>query len=137
MPHCLWSWESAFELIAFFCITKLFCHVVYFWFFHNQGIGNGLPIGAVVTTPEIAQVLTQRSYFNTFGGNPVCTAGGLAVLRVLEKEKLQENACTVGSYLKERLISLQNKHESKVFFFLNDGSSKIKLTSTHNMSLNS
>lgn len=69
-----------------------------------------------MTTPEIAQVLTQRSYFNTFGGNPVCTAGGLAVLRVLEKEKLQENACTVGSYLKERLKSLQEKHESKGLF---------------------
>ncbi|KAJ8650825.1 hypothetical protein MRB53_003848 [Persea americana] len=78
-----------------------------------KGIGNGLPIGAVVTTPEIAQVLTQRSYFNTFGGNPVCTAGGLAVLRVLEKEKLQENACTVGSYLKKRLKSLQEKHENE------------------------
>ncbi|RWV85041.1 hypothetical protein GW17_00053203, partial [Ensete ventricosum] len=49
------------------------------------GIGNGIPIGAVVTTPEIAQVLTQRSYFNTFGGNPVCTAAGHAVLKVIEK----------------------------------------------------
>lgn len=76
-----------------------------------KGIGNGLPLGAVVTTPQIAQVLTQSSYLNTFGGNPVCTAGGLAVLRVLEKEKLQENASTVGSYLKERLISLKEKHE--------------------------
>ncbi|RWW66887.1 hypothetical protein BHE74_00025709, partial [Ensete ventricosum] len=43
-----------------------------------KGIGNGIPIGAVVTTPEIAQVLTYRNYFNTFGGNPVCTAGGHA-----------------------------------------------------------
>ncbi|RRT76627.1 hypothetical protein B296_00021997 [Ensete ventricosum] len=62
-----------------------------------KGIGNGIPIGAVVTTPEIAQVLTYRNYFNTFGGNPVCTAGGHAVLKVLEKEKLQENALVVGS----------------------------------------
>ncbi|KAG9455192.1 hypothetical protein H6P81_008096 [Aristolochia fimbriata] len=76
-----------------------------------KGIGNGLPIGAVVTTPEIAQVLTQRSYFNTFGGNPVCTAGALAVLKVIEKEKLQENAFLVGSHLKERLQSLMEKHE--------------------------
>ncbi|KAK8631317.1 hypothetical protein V6N13_080071 [Hibiscus sabdariffa] len=37
------------------------------------GIGNGIPLGAVVTTPEIAEVLIRRSYFNTFGGNPVCT----------------------------------------------------------------
>ncbi|XP_062172517.1 alanine--glyoxylate aminotransferase 2 homolog 2, mitochondrial-like [Alnus glutinosa] len=76
-----------------------------------KGIGNGLPIGAVVTTPEIAKVLTYRTYFNTFGGNPVCTAGGLAVLRVIEKEKLQQNAFVVGSYLKERLTSLKEKHE--------------------------
>jgi alanine-glyoxylate transaminase / (R)-3-amino-2-methylpropionate-pyruvate transaminase len=78
-----------------------------------QGIGNGIPIGAVVTTPEIAQVLTRRSYFNTFGGNPVSTAGGHAVLKVLEKEKLQENAFVVGSYLKERLNMLKEKHGSK------------------------
>lgn len=78
-----------------------------------QGIGNGIPLGAVVTTPEIAKVLTHRSYFNTFGGNPVCTAGGLAVLKVIEKEKLQENAFKVGSYLKERLTSLKEKYDSK------------------------
>ncbi|CAA6669276.1 unnamed protein product [Spirodela intermedia] len=76
-----------------------------------KGIGNGIPVGAVVTTPEIAQVLARRSYFNTFGGNPVCTAGGLAVLRVLEKEKLQENAFLVGSFLKDRLRHLQEKHD--------------------------
>ncbi|XP_008782610.2 alanine--glyoxylate aminotransferase 2 homolog 3, mitochondrial-like isoform X2 [Phoenix dactylifera] len=76
-----------------------------------KGIGNGIPLGAVVTTPEIAQVLTRRNYFNTFGGNPVCTAAGLAVLRVLEKERLQDNAFVVGSYLKDRLKALQEKHE--------------------------
>lgn len=76
-----------------------------------KGIGNGIPLGAVVTTPEIAKVLTQRSYFNTFGGNPVCTAAGLAVLRVIEKEKLQQNAFVVGSHLKERLNALKDKYE--------------------------
>ncbi|GAB2300775.1 hypothetical protein Dimus_034811 [Dionaea muscipula] len=76
-----------------------------------KGIGNGIPLGAVVTTPEIAQVLTRRSYFNTFGGNPVCTAAGHAVLRVIEKENLQENAFRVGSYLKQRLTALMDKYE--------------------------
>ncbi|XP_057756942.1 alanine--glyoxylate aminotransferase 2 homolog 3, mitochondrial-like [Arachis stenosperma] len=76
-----------------------------------KGIGNGIPLGAVVTTPEIAKALTQRNYFNTFGGNPVCTAAGLAVLRVIEKENLQENALLVGSYLKQRLNSLQDKYD--------------------------
>ncbi|KAK4478406.1 hypothetical protein RD792_013875 [Penstemon davidsonii] len=75
------------------------------------GIGNGIPLGAVVTTPKIAEVLTRRSYFNTFGGNPVCTAAGLAVLKVIERENLQENAHAVGSYLKERLNALKAKHE--------------------------
>ncbi|XP_076922193.1 alanine--glyoxylate aminotransferase 2 homolog 2, mitochondrial-like [Bidens hawaiensis] len=93
-----------------------------FWGFQNhgivpdivtmaKGIGNGIPLGAVVTTPEIAAVLTRRNYFNTFGGNPVSTAAGHAVLKVIEKEKLQENAHVVGSYLKERLCALKDKHE--------------------------
>ncbi|XP_044473171.1 alanine--glyoxylate aminotransferase 2 homolog 2, mitochondrial-like [Mangifera indica] len=94
----------------------------HFWSFEAQGvvpdivtmakgIGNGIPLGAVVTTPEIAEVLTRRSYYNTFGGNPLSTAAGHAVLKVIEKEKLQENAFVVGSYLKERLTSLMVKHE--------------------------
>ncbi|KAL6337736.1 hypothetical protein AAG906_037330 [Vitis piasezkii] len=94
----------------------------HFWGFESQGvvpdivtmakgIGNGIPLGAVVTTPEIAEVLTRRNYFNTFGGNPVCTTAGHAVLKVIEKEKLQENAYVVGSYLKERLLSLKDKYE--------------------------
>lgn len=77
-----------------------------------QGIGNGLPLGAVVTTPEIAQVMSQKIQFNTFGGNPVCSAGGLAVLNVLDKEKRQAHCADVGSHLIERLKSLQQKHES-------------------------
>ena len=79
----------------------------------KQGIGNGFPLGAVVTTPEIAGVLTRRCYFNTFGGNAVATTAGLAVLNVIEKEKLQENASMVGSYLKGKLSQLKEKHESK------------------------
>uniref|UniRef100_A0A0D6R0N5 alanine--glyoxylate transaminase n=1 Tax=Araucaria cunninghamii TaxID=56994 RepID=A0A0D6R0N5_ARACU len=78
-----------------------------------KGIGNGLPLGAVVTTLEIANVMTKRIQFNTFGGNPVCSAGGLAVLRVLDKEKRQEHCASVGSYLLERLGALQEKHESQ------------------------
>ncbi|KAK1277565.1 hypothetical protein QJS04_geneDACA020181 [Acorus gramineus] len=76
-----------------------------------KGIGNGLPLGAVVTTPEIAQVMAQKIQFNTFGGNPVCSAGGLAVLKVLDKEKRQIHCADVGSHLIERLRSLQKNHE--------------------------
>ncbi|PKA56781.1 Alanine--glyoxylate aminotransferase 2 like 1, mitochondrial [Apostasia shenzhenica] len=76
-----------------------------------KGIGNGLPLGAVVTTPEIAQVMSQRIQLNTFGGNPVCSAGGLAVLKVLDKEERQKHCADVGCHLIERLKELQQKHE--------------------------
>ncbi|KAK4382467.1 Alanine--glyoxylate aminotransferase 21, mitochondrial [Sesamum angolense] len=76
-----------------------------------KGIGNGLPLGAVVTTPEIASVLAQKIQFNTFGGNPVCSAGGLAVLRVLDKEKRQAHCAEVGSHMIECLRNLQQKHD--------------------------
>ncbi|KAK2655885.1 hypothetical protein Ddye_008937 [Dipteronia dyeriana] len=76
-----------------------------------KGIGNGLPLGAVVTTPEIANVMSQKIQFNTFGGNPVCSAGGHAVLRVLDKEKRQAHSAAVGSHLLERLRALQERHD--------------------------
>lgn len=79
-----------------------------------QGIGNGLPLAAVVTTPEIATVLSRRLHFNTFGGNPVCSAGGHAVLKVIDKEKRQENCAAVGGHLLKRLRDLQEKHQSKL-----------------------
>lgn len=72
-----------------------------------QGIGNGLPLGAVVTTPEIAQVMSQKIKFNTFGGNHVCSAGRLAMLRVLDKANLQKHCADVGSHLFGRLKDLQ------------------------------
>ena len=99
-----------------FCRTVLLESVSYalnyspLWY--DQGIGNGIPLGAVVTTPEIAEVLTRRNYFNTFGGNPVCTAAGHAVLKVIQKDKLQNNAHVVGSYLKEKLTALKDKYGS-------------------------
>lgn len=57
-------------------------------------------------------MLSQKIQFNTFGGNPVCSAGGLAVLNVLNKEKRQEHCANVGSHLIERLRNLQQKHDS-------------------------
>ncbi|XP_031267540.1 alanine--glyoxylate aminotransferase 2 homolog 1, mitochondrial-like isoform X2 [Pistacia vera] len=76
-----------------------------------KGIGNGLPLGAVVTTPEIANVMAQKIQFNTFGGNPVCSVGGLAVLRVIDKEKRQAHCADVGSHLIGRLRALQERHD--------------------------
>jgi 4-aminobutyrate aminotransferase-like enzyme len=74
-------------------------------------MGNGHPLAAVVTRPEIAETLANETgYFNTFGGNPVSCAAGLAVLEVIEKEALQHNALEVGQYLRERLAILQRDY---------------------------
>jgi alanine-glyoxylate transaminase/(R)-3-amino-2-methylpropionate-pyruvate transaminase len=75
-----------------------------------KGIGNGCPLAAVVTTPQIASVLTKRIHFNTFGGNPVVSAMGKAVLEVIEREKLQENSLNVGGYILTGLEKLKSKH---------------------------
>jgi alanine-glyoxylate transaminase/(R)-3-amino-2-methylpropionate-pyruvate transaminase len=75
-----------------------------------KGIGNGVPLAAVTTRMEIAQALTQRIHFNTFAGNPVSAAAGLAVLDVIEEDGLQENCRVVGSHLKAALTKLAASH---------------------------
>ncbi len=77
----------------------------------GKPMGNGHPLAAVVARPEIAETLANETgYFNTFGGNPVSCAAGLAVLEVIEKEALQHNALEVGQYLRERLANLQRDY---------------------------
>jgi 4-aminobutyrate aminotransferase-like enzyme len=77
----------------------------------GKPIGNGHPLAAVVTTPEIADSFNNgMEYFNTFGGNPVSCAVGLAVLDVIRDEKLQENALQVGEHMKAGLKRLMDKH---------------------------
>jgi alanine-glyoxylate transaminase/(R)-3-amino-2-methylpropionate-pyruvate transaminase len=91
-----------------------------FWGFENwgvtpdlvtmaKGIGNGAPLGACVTRPQIARAMTRRIHFNTFGGNPVSMTQGLATLEVIDAEGIQENARRVGGHLKERLLALQGR----------------------------
>ncbi|HEX3798142.1 MAG TPA: aminotransferase class III-fold pyridoxal phosphate-dependent enzyme [Verrucomicrobiae bacterium] len=93
----------------------------HFWGFETQGvipdivtmakgIGNGCPLAAVVTTPQIASVLAKRIHFNTFGGNPVVCAQGKAVLEVIEKENLQANALKIGNYILTGLEKLKAKY---------------------------
>jgi 4-aminobutyrate aminotransferase-like enzyme/Ser/Thr protein kinase RdoA (MazF antagonist) len=94
----------------------------HFWMFETQEvvpdivtlgkpIGNGHPLGAVITTPEIAASFANgMEYFNTFGGNPVSSAVGLAVLDVIRNEELQLNALETGEYLKARLSDLKSQH---------------------------
>jgi 4-aminobutyrate aminotransferase-like enzyme/Ser/Thr protein kinase RdoA (MazF antagonist) len=74
----------------------------------GKPIGNGHPLGAVVTRRTIAETFANgMEYFNTYGGNPVSCAAGRAVLRIIREEGLQERALNTGSYLRERLLALQ------------------------------
>jgi alanine-glyoxylate transaminase/(R)-3-amino-2-methylpropionate-pyruvate transaminase len=94
----------------------------HFWGFETQdvipdivtmakGIGNGCPLAAVVTTQQIAQSLVGKVHFNTFGGNPIVTAIGKAVLEVIEKENLQANAHKIGGHIFAGLAKLKEKHK--------------------------
>jgi 4-aminobutyrate aminotransferase-like enzyme len=78
----------------------------------GKPIGNGHPMAAVVTTPEIAAsfAASGMEFFTTFGGNPVSCAIGMAVLDVIHDENLQENALNVGTFLKDGLRGLMDKH---------------------------
>lgn len=70
----------------------------------GKPMGNGFPMGGVAVKPEMLAVFGSKSgYFNTFGGNPVAAAAGLAVLDVLNEEGLQENAFDTGAYLRSEL----------------------------------
>ena len=78
----------------------------------GKPIGNGHPLGAVVTTPEVAaSFLTGMEYFNTFGGNPVSSRVGLAVLDVVADERLQHRAAVLGDRLLAGLRDLARDHE--------------------------
>jgi 4-aminobutyrate aminotransferase-like enzyme/Ser/Thr protein kinase RdoA (MazF antagonist) len=77
----------------------------------GKPIGNGYPLGAVVTSPAIAASFdTGMEFFSTFGGSTVSCAVGLAVLDVVERERLQAHAGSVGERLLERLRPLQERH---------------------------
>ncbi|MBB5956992.1 4-aminobutyrate aminotransferase-like enzyme/Ser/Thr protein kinase RdoA (MazF antagonist) [Saccharothrix tamanrassetensis] len=94
-----------------------------FWGFQTQGVvpdfvtmgkamGNGFPVSALVTTREISEAFDRTGrFFSTYGGNPVACAVGLELLRVLDEERLQDNASTVGRYLRDRLGELADRHE--------------------------
>lgn len=94
----------------------------HFWGFELDGvipdivvlgkpIGNGHPLGAVITTKAIAEAFDNgMEYFNTFGGNPASCAVGLAVLDEIEENDLQTNALVVGKALLEGLAALAPHH---------------------------
>ncbi len=78
----------------------------------GKPMGNGHPMGAVITTDAISNSFEQGvEFFSSFGGNPVSCAIGKAVLNVIEAEGLQENARVCGAYYKSLFYELKNKHE--------------------------
>ena len=95
----------------------------HFWGFEADGVapdivtmgkpmGNGHPLSAVVTRKELVDTFSGYGrYFNTFGGNPVSCAAGLAVLDIIESENLQQNALEVGQHLIDGLWKLADEHE--------------------------
>ncbi|MHB2245527.1 aminotransferase [Pseudomonas fitomaticsae] len=94
----------------------------FFWGFEEQGVvpdiitmakgmGNGQPLGAVITRREIAEALEAEGYFfSSAGGSPVSCQIGMAVLDVMEEEKLWENAQVVGAHFKARLEALIDQY---------------------------
>ncbi|KQY12994.1 hypothetical protein ASE23_21020 [Rhizobium sp. Root73] len=93
----------------------------HFWGFEEQGVipdiitvakgmGNGHPLGAVITTRAIADALEKEGYFfSSAGGSPVSSVVGMTVLDIMRDEKLQENARVVGDHLKRRLQALEQR----------------------------
>ena len=87
----------------------------HFWGFGRRGfvpdlvtlgkpVANGFPLGVVVTRREILEAFQRKTgFFSTFGGNPVAAAAGLAVLEVLDGEKLMANALATGDQFRQRL----------------------------------
>ncbi len=78
----------------------------------GKPMGNGQPIAAVVTDPAIVAEFGRKArYFNTFGGNPVSCAAAMAVLQVIERDRLMDNAARVGGYMMEALRQLAERYE--------------------------
>lgn len=77
----------------------------------GKPLGAGHPLAGLAIKPDVLAAFGRECrYFNTFGGNPVSIAAGMAVLDVIEREGLQANAQRVGAYLREQLRSLASKH---------------------------
>lgn len=75
-----------------------------------KALGNGLPIGAMVTRPEIADILSPGTHASTFGGNPVACAVALTVMKVITQKDLLEHVRQMGDYLFEKLSSFKIKY---------------------------
>jgi len=78
----------------------------------GKPMGNGHPLAGAVCRPELGNEFRDEvMFFNTFGGNPVACAAGLAVLEVIERENLVANSRDVGAYLRQGLAKLTDKYD--------------------------
>ncbi|PRC50331.1 aminotransferase, partial [Mycobacterium sp. ITM-2017-0098] len=76
-----------------------------------KSVGNGYPLGAVITSRAVADAFAAEGYFfSSTGGSPLSCAIGMTVLDALRDEGLQDNALRVGEHLKARLEALRDKH---------------------------
>jgi acetylornithine/N-succinyldiaminopimelate aminotransferase len=75
-----------------------------------KGLGGGVPIGAFIASNKVASAFKSGDHGSTFGGNPLASAAGNAVLAIIEEEGLLENAKKVGNYLEKGLLVLQAKY---------------------------
>src|SRR5262252_8303527 len=75
-----------------------------------KGLANGVPVGLTATRPEIAASFKVLQ-ISTFGGNPVTAVAAKATIDLIEEDRLMDNAATVGSYYRQGLESLKEKHE--------------------------
>jgi 4-aminobutyrate aminotransferase-like enzyme len=94
----------------------------HFWAFESHNVvpdmvvigkpmGNGHPMGAVITTDSIAKSFEQGvEFFSSFGGNPVSCAIGKAVLEVIEEEQLKKRALDIGNYYQKELLNLKDQY---------------------------
>lgn len=80
-----------------------------------KGLGNGVPIGALLARKDIADVFQPGSHASTFGGNPLSTTAGIATLKTLLEKKILLNCVKMGEYLKDSLQGLMRK-----FHFIKD-----------------
>ena len=76
-----------------------------------KALGGGLPLGALVSNAKLADVLSAPSHASTFGGNPVAAAAALAVIDVIEGEKLLDHVAEVGALFREALQSFVDKYD--------------------------
>ncbi len=97
---------------------KLFAHQLYGVepdiFTLAKALGGGVPIGAVCAKESVASAFEPGDHGTTFGGNPLATAAGLAVMDIFDEERLVDNSAKMGEYFKAKLNSLMAEYPDKI-----------------------